>query len=379
MRSPIRKSHPVLKMLNGLIVDLPAPSNLSIWWNFGSLLGLCLIMQILTGLFLAMHYTAHVDLAFNSVIHITRDVSYGWLLRALHANGGSWFFICIYFHIGRGMYYGSYMAQHTWNIGVILLLLTMGTAFLGYVLPWGQMSFWGATVITNLLSAIPYIGKMLVEWVWGGFAIDNATLTRFFTLHFLLPFAIAGLTMLHLLFLHESGSNNPLGINSDGEKVPFHSYYSFKDLVGFVILISLLSFIVLFSPQLLTDPENFIPANPLVTPVHIQPEWYFLFAYAILRSIPNKLGGVLGLVGAIVILFILPITHQGKFRSLAFYPLNQILFWSLIGIFLILTWIGSCPVEAPYEQIGQVFTVLYFSYFIINPLVQLLWDNILDY
>jgi len=379
MRSPIRKIHPVLKIVNGALVDLPAPSNLSVWWNFGSLLGLCLIIQVLTGLFLAIHYTAHVDLAFNSVVHIRRDVSYGWLLRALHANGGSWFFICIYFHIGRGMYYGSYLYQHTWNIGVILLFLTIGTAFLGYVLPWGQISFWGATVITNLLSAVPYLGKILVEWVWGGFAVDNAALTRFFTLHFLLPFAIIGISVLHLLFLHERGSNNPLGLNSDGEKVPFHSYYSFKDLFGFIVLLSLLSFLVLFSPQLLTDPENFIPANPLVTPVHIQPEWYFLFAYAILRSIPNKLGGVIGLVAAIAILFILPLTHQGKFRSIAFYPINQVLFWTLVGIFLILTWIGACPVEAPYEQIGQVFTVLYFSYFLISPLAQIIWDKILDY
>lgn len=379
MRRPIRKVHPVLKVINGALIDLPAPRNLSIWWNFGSLLGLCLGIQIVTGLFLAIHYTAHVDLAFNSVIHITRDVTYGWLLRSIHANGGSWFFICIYFHIGRGMYYGSYLAQHTWNTGVILLFLTMATAFLGYVLPWGQISFWGATVITNLLSAIPYVGKIMVEWVWGGFAVDNATLTRFFALHFLLPFAIAGLVILHLLFLHETGSNNPLGLNRDGEKVPFHSYYSFKDLVGFLIMLFLLALLVLFSPQLLTDPENFIPANPLVTPVHIQPEWYFLFAYAILRSIPNKLGGVIGLVGSIAILFILPFSHLGKFRSLAFYPINQVLFWSLVGIFLVLTWIGSCPVEAPYEQVGQVFTALYFLYFVLRPLTQLLWDKILDY
>nr|ATZ70616.1 cytochrome b [Conus cuneolus] len=379
MRSPLRKVHPIFKVVNGAFVDLPAPSNLSIWWNFGSLLGLCLVIQIATGLFLAMHYTAHVDLAFSSVIHISRDVTYGWLLRALHANGASWFFICIYLHIGRGMYYSSYLQLHTWNIGVILLLLTMATAFLGYVLPWGQMSFWGATVITNLLSAVPYIGKMLVEWVWGGFAVDNATLTRFFALHFLLPFAIAGLAILHMLFLHETGSNNPLGLNSDGEKIPFHSYYTFKDLVGFIIVIYLLSMLALFSPQLLTDPENFIPANPLVTPVHIQPEWYFLFAYAILRSIPNKLGGVIGLAGSVLVLFILPFSHQAKFRSMAYYPVNQILFWTYIGIFFVLTWIGSCPVEAPYEQIGQVFTGLYFLYFILNPLVQKAWDNILDY
>nr|AHC94356.1 cytochrome b [Nerita versicolor] len=378
MHSPIRKHHPVFKMLNNSLIDLPAPMNLSIWWNFGSLLGLCLGVQIVTGLFLAMHYTAHIDLAFASVAHITRDVNYGWLLRALHANGASWFFICLYLHAGRGIYYGSYMNIHTWNIGVILMFLTMGTAFLGYVLPWGQMSFWGATVITNLLSAIPYLGTDLVQWVWGGFAVDNATLTRFFTLHFILPFAIAAFTVIHLLFLHETGSNNPLGINSDSDKIPFHSYYTFKDLVGFVLLLFLLTLLVLFSPQLLGDPENFIPANPLVTPVHIQPEWYFLFAYAILRSIPSKLGGVVALVLSIAILFILPFTHLGKFRSTAFYPVSQVLFWTLVGIFLVLTWIGARPVEAPYEFIGRVFTVLYFSYYIINPLAQLTWDKILD-
>lgn len=379
MRTPIRKTHPILKMVNGALVDLPAPSNLSVWWNFGSLLGLCLIIQILTGLFLAIHYTAHIDLAFSSVVHISRDVSYGWLLRALHANGASWFFICLYFHVGRGIYYGSYLYQHTWNIGVLLLFLVIGTAFLGYVLPWGQISFWGATVITNLLSAVPYIGKMLVEWVWGGFAVDNATLTRFYRIHFLLPFIVAAIRAIHLLFLHETGSNNPLGLRRDGDKVPFHSYYSFKDLVGFIVLLSMLSFLALFSPQLLTDPENFIPANPLVTPVHIQPEWYFLFAYAILRSIPNKLGGVIGLVSSIAILFLLPFTHSGKSRSLAFYPLNQILFWTFVGIFFVLTWIGACPVEAPYEQIGQVFTVLYFLYFILAPLAQKTWDSLLDF
>nr|BCI59307.1 cytochrome b [Nerita japonica] len=378
MHSPIRKHHPVLKMVNNSLIDLPAPMNLSIWWNFGSLLGLCLGVQIVTGLFLAMHYTAHIDLAFASVAHITRDVNYGWLLRALHANGASWFFICLYLHAGRGIYYGSYMNIHTWNIGVILMFLTMGTAFLGYVLPWGQMSFWGATVITNLLSAVPYLGPDLVQWVWGGFAVDNATLTRFFTLHFILPFAIAAFTVIHLLFLHETGSNNPLGINSDSDKIPFHSYYTFKDLVGFVVLLFLLTLLVLFSPQLLGDPENFIPANPLVTPIHIQPEWYFLFAYAILRSIPSKLGGVVALVLSIAILFILPFTHLGKFRSTAFYPVSQILFWTMVGIFLVLTWIGARPVEAPYEFIGRIFTVLYFSYYIINPLAQLTWDKILD-
>nr|YP_003934370.1 cytochrome b [Ceraesignum maximum]ADI79392.1 cytochrome b [Ceraesignum maximum] len=378
MRSPVRKSHPVLKLVNNALVDLPAPSNLSIWWNFGSLLGLCLGVQIVTGLFLAMHYTASVDLAFSSVVHITRDVNYGWLLRGLHANGASMFFICLYFHVGRGMYYGSYMYQHTWNIGVVLLLLVMGTAFLGYVLPWGQMSFWGATVITNLLSSIPYVGKMLVEWIWGGFAVDNAALTRFYALHFLLPFIITGLSILHLLFLHETGSNNPLGLNGDAEKVPFHAYYTFKDLVGFVLALMGLVTLVMFNPQLLGDPENFIPANPLVTPVHIQPEWYFLFAYAILRSIPNKLGGVIGLAAAVLILFTLPLTSGGQYRSLAFYPPGQVLFWMFVGVFFILTWVGSCPVESPYQEVGWVFTVLYFSYFVLAPLVRLWWDNVLS-
>nr|YP_010974604.1 cytochrome b [Pomacea aulanieri]WNR57057.1 cytochrome b [Pomacea aulanieri] len=379
MQSPLRKKHPVLKIMNDALVDLPAPSNLSIWWNFGSLLGLCLVIQILTGLFLAMHYIPHIDLAFKSVIHIMRDVNYGWVLRATHANSASFFFICLYFHVGRGLYYGSHSYKHTWNIGVILLLLTMGTAFLGYVLPWGQMSFWGATVITNLLSAIPYMGKGLVEWVWGGFAVDNATLTRFFSFHFLFPFLIAALTILHLLFLHETGSNNPLGLSSDSEKVPFHFYFTLKDVVGFIFLALTLLFIILFYPQVLTDPENFISANPLVTPVHIQPEWYFLFAYAILRSIPNKLGGVIALAVSVLILFLVPFLHAGKFRSLSFYPLNQIMFWSFVGIFMLLTWIGSCPVETPYEQIGQIFTTLYFLYFLALPLAQKLWDIVLNF
>lgn len=379
MQKPLRKNHPVLKIINGALIDLPAPSNLSIWWNFGSLLGLCLVIQILTGLFLAIHYVSHVELAFRSVIHIMRDVNYGWILRAIHANGASFFFICLYLHVGRGLYYSSYLYIHTWNIGVILLFLTIGTAFLGYVLPWGQISFWGATVITNLLSAIPYIGKRLVEWVWGGFAVDNATLTRFFAFHFLFPFIIAALTVLHLLFLHETGSNNPLGLNRDNEKVPFHFYFTLKDTVGFIFLILALLFITMFDPQILTDPENFIPANPLVTPVHIQPEWYFLFAYAILRSIPNKLGGVIALVVSVLVLFLTPFLHKGVFRSLCFYPLSQIIFWIFVRIFILLTWIGRCPVEAPYEQIGQILTIFYFLYFLLLPVTQKVWDTILDF
>nr|YP_009192126.1 cytochrome b [Granata lyrata]ALK03370.1 cytochrome b [Granata lyrata] len=378
MRSSIRKGHPVLKIINGSLVDLPAPVNLSVWWNFGSLLGLCLVIQIVTGLFLSMHYSSHVDMAFNSVAHISRDVNYGWLMRAIHANGASWFFVCMYLHIGRGLYYGSYLYVHTWNVGVILLILTMATAFLGYVLPWGQMSFWGATVITNLFSAVPYVGKGLVQWMWGGFSVDNATLVRFFSLHFLLPFVIVGMSALHLLFLHETGSNNPLGLVSDMDKVPFHAYHTFKDLVGFLAMVFLLGLLVLYNPYLLSDPDNFVPANPLVTPAHIQPEWYFLFAYAILRSIPNKLGGVVALAMSVVVLFIMPVTHGGKFRSNAFYPLNQILFWCFSCTLIILTWIGACVVEPPFEVIGRIFTVSYFAYFLVAPGARVVWDKLLN-
>nr|YP_010865927.1 cytochrome b [Sinopanorpa tincta]WGT92126.1 cytochrome b [Sinopanorpa tincta] len=378
MNKPIRSSHPLFKIANNTLVDLPAPSNISTWWNFGSLLGLCLIIQIITGLFLAMHYTAHIDLAFDSITHICRDVNYGWLLRTLHANGASFFFICLYLHVGRGMYYNSFLFTPTWMVGVILLFLVMGTAFMGYVLPWGQMSFWGATVITNLLSAIPYLGTELVQWLWGGFAVDNATLTRFFTFHFLLPFIVAAMTMIHLLFLHQTGSNNPLGMNSNLDKIPFHPYYTFKDLTGFFILLMILTILTLLNPYLLGDPDNFIPANPLVTPIHIQPEWYFLFAYAILRSIPNKFGGVIALALSIAILMILPFTHMSKFQGIQFYPLNQVLFWSMLIIVILLTWIGARPVEEPYVITGQILTVLYFSYYLINPLMSKSWDNLLN-
>nr|YP_010570200.1 cytochrome b [Anabropsis multispinula]UZF98257.1 cytochrome b [Anabropsis multispinula] len=378
MNKPMRISHPLLKIANNALMDLPAPSNISAWWNFGSLLGLCLIVQIVTGLFLAMHYVAHIDLAFTSVAHICRDVNYGWFLRTLHANGASFFFICLYLHVGRGMYYGSYNYLHTWMVGVIILFLVMATAFMGYVLPWGQMSFWGATVITNLLSAVPYLGTDLVQWVWGGFAVDNATLTRFFTFHFVLPFIVAAATMIHLLFLHQTGSNNPLGLNSDVDKIPFHPYFTFKDIIGVIITMMLLTLLTLFEPYLLGDPDNFTPANPLVTPIHIQPEWYFLFAYAILRSIPNKLGGVIALVLSIAILMILPFYNSNKFRGMQFYPINQILFWSMTSIIILLTWIGARPVEDPYILTSQLLTVLYFSYYLLNPMIFKLWDNLIE-
>lgn len=378
MNKPLRTSHPLFKIANNALVDLPAPINISAWWNFGSLLGLCLIIQILTGLFLAIHYTADVNIAFNRVNHICRDVNYGWLLRTIHANGASFFFICIYLHVGRGIYYGSYLFTPTWIIGVIILFLVIGTAFIGYVLPWGQISFWGATVITNLLSAVPYLGLDLVQWIWGGFAVDNATLTRFFTFHFILPFIVLAITIIHLLFLHQTGSNNPIGLNSNTDKIPFHPYFTYKDIVGFIIIIFLLISLILINPNLLGDPDNFIPANPLVTPAHIQPEWYFLFAYAILRSIPNKLGGVIALVLSIAILIILPFYNLRKFRGIQFYPINQILFWIIVVTVILLTWIGARPVEEPYVLIGQILTVIYFLYYLINPLVNKWWDNLLN-
>jgi len=377
MFKPLRTTHPAIKIINGSLIDLPAPVNISIWWNYGSLLGLCLIIQTATGLFLSIHYVSDVEIAFSSVAHISRDVNYGWLIRASHANGASIFFLFLYLHTGRGLYYNSFLIKETWNIGVIILVLTIAAAFTGYVLPWGQIRFWGATVITRIFSVIPYIGQILVEWIWGGFAVDNATLNRFFSFHFLIPFILIGASAAHILFLHQTGSNNPIGLNSDSDRIPFHLYYSIKDILGYVIALLLFSILVLYAPNFFTDPDNFLNANPLVTPIHIQPEWYFLWLYAILRSVPNKLGGAVALAIALIILILPPFTFFRNKVGSRFNPTTQILFWCISSSWLILTWIGSCPVEEPYVIIGQLATTIYFTYFIINPLITIIWDSLI--
>lgn len=341
-------------------MDLPSPSRLTYFWNFGSFLGIFLFFQILTGLFLAMQFSGSIILSFDRVIHIIRDVNYGWLIRVGHANGARFFFLFIYIHIGRGLYYGSYRFNKTWLRGVTILLLSMATAFLGYVLPWGQISFWAATVITNLLSAIPYVGVIIVEWVWGGFSVGNPTLTRFFAFHFILPFIILFIVILHLLFLHETGSGNPIGLRRNFDKVRFHPYFRIKDIYGLIVVFVLFMYICLETPCIFIDVENFIPSNPMVTPVHIQPEWYFLFAYTILRSISRKIGGVVALLMSILILYFLPLFLKHNFRSTIFYPLLKVLFWYFVVNWILLTWIGACEVDYPYIQIGILFRFLYF-------------------
>jgi ubiquinol-cytochrome c reductase cytochrome b subunit len=378
----LAKKHPVLSILNTFLVDSPLPTNINYLWSFGSILGLCFVVQLVTGILLAMHYTPHVDLAFISVEHIMRDVNYGWLLRYVHANGASMFFMMVYIHIARGLYYGSYThpRELLWSVGVIIFLIMIGTAFLGYVLPWGQMSFWAATVITNMLSAIPWIGVDFVQLVWGGFSVDNATLNRFFSLHYLLPFLLAALIAVHFIGLHEHASNNPLGVNSNIDKVPFHPYFTYKDLVAWIIFFMFFGYFVFFEPNLLGHPDNYIPANPLVTPAHIVPEWYFLPFYAILRSIPNKLGGVIAMVAAILILLVLPFVHTSYVRSSSFRPIQKKIFWFFVADVLILGWIGGQPVEDPYVIVGQVCTIFYFSYFIIlTPVIGYIENILIKY
>nr|QBZ38197.1 cytochrome b [Stenocranus matsumurai] len=370
MKISIRK----MSFLNKFLIDLPSPINISYWWNLGSILGLCLMIQIVSGVFLSMHYSSNVNFAFESIIHISRNVNFGWMLRMIHANGASLFFFIMFMHTGRGIYYGSFMKKKVWISGTLIMLILMATAFLGYVLPWGQMSFWGATVITNLMSAIPYMGQDLVTWVWGGFSVDNPTLTRFFSLHFILPFILIFMIVMHLIFLHESGSSNPLGLKNKVDKIPFHPFFSIKDIYGFILIMFIFSIILFKTPFLFNDPENFSPANPMVTPPHIQPEWYFLFAYAILRSIPNKLGGVVALVSSILIILTLPLLTKQKFKGSNMYLTKKILFWMFVCSFIMLTWIGAKPVEDPYIVTGQVLTIFYFLYFLMTPI----YTKILD-
>jgi ubiquinol-cytochrome c reductase cytochrome b subunit len=372
----------LLSFIDSHIISYPTPVNLNYFWSFGSSAGLCLVMQILTGVFLAMHYTPQIDLAFNSVEHIMRDVNNGWLIRYIHANGASIFFIVVYSHIFRGLYFGSYIypRDKLWISGVFIFLLMMATAFMGYVLPWGQMSFWGATVITNLFSAIPVIGKTVVEWLWGGFSVNNATLNRFLSLHYLMPFLIAGLTLIHLSFLHTEGSNNPLGINFNIETISFYPYFYVKDLFSFLVLILFLSFFLFFSPNALGHPDNYIVANSLVTPPHIVPEWYFLPFYAVLRSIPNKLGGVVAMVCAILVLILLPYINISKIRSPKFRPLFSFIYWFLVFDFLLLGWVGQKPVEDPYILIGLLATLLYFGIILIGfPLIGFIENRTVKY
>nr|YP_010460101.1 cytochrome b [Lycosa shansia]UUC05148.1 cytochrome b [Lycosa shansia] len=370
----LRKSNKLIIILNNSLLDLASPSSLSYFWNFGSLLGLFLMIQIISGLFLSFHFSSDVNLSFSSIIHMMRDVNYGWLFRVIHANGASMFFLLMYIHIGRGLYYGSYRFDKVWLSGVSILLLSMATAFLGYVLPWGQMSFWAATVITNLLSAIPYIGMMLVEWMWGGFAVGNPTLTRFFAFHFLFPFLILFFVILHLFFLHEKGSSNPLGMSSIYDKIFFYPYYSIKDIYGFSFFFCFFLFICFLFPYIFMDVENFITSNPLVTPIHIQPEWYFLFAYAILRSVSSKIGGVIALMMSVIILYFLPFFLKHRFRSTLFYYLMKFLFWIFLVNWMLLTWIGACVVEYPYMMLGMIFSVLYFMMFILFWMVYKMQD-----
>lgn len=373
----LTKTHPVVKIPAHALIDLPSPSSISSWWNFGSLLGLCLSIQLISGLFLAMFYSRFIPVAFECVGEIEQGVNLGWLLRIIHANGASFFFFCLYFHAGRGIYYNSFTYTATWGIGVIILLITIAAAFLGYVLPWGQISFWGTSVITNLLSAIPYVGNDMVIWLWGGYAVGAPTLTRFFAFHFIIPFIITALAVVHLLFLHQTGSNNPLGSPRNYSKISFQPYFSTKDLFGVFVLFLCLSYILRADPLLLGDPENFITANPLVTPIHIQPEWYFLFAYAILRSIPNKLGGVIALAIAILILLVLVLYPKFRFKRTRFYPLRKIYFWFLVVTVVLLTWIGARPVEEPYIFTGQVLTVFYFRFYLFQLYLIKLWDKLL--
>ena len=368
---------PIFSSIRHSLIDYPTPRNLNYWWNFGSLAGFFLVLQIITGVVLAMHYNPSVEGAFASIEHIMRDVNYGWLIRYVHMNGGSFFFVVVYIHIFRGLYYGSYKSPREllWWLGLIILLLMMATSFMGYVLPWGQMSFWGATVITNLFSAIPGIGSSIVSWLWGGFSVDNALLTRFYALHYLFPFLIVGVVILHIIALHTHGSNNPLGIDRSGPKdsISFHPYYTIKDLFGLSFVLTIFFLVVFYAPNYLGHPDNYIPADQLRTPSHIVPEWYFLPFYAILRAIPDKLVGVIAMVSSIMILFLLPWLDTSKVRSATFRPIYKKIYWFLVIDVVVLTWVGANPPEGNFILIGRVATIYYFTHILVlMPLIGLI-------
>lgn len=369
MTIPTYKKDPLQRVINSTLVQLPAPANLTTLWNMGSLLSICLVIQIITGILLASAYRPSIRAAFYLVSQIVEDSDKGWLIRYIHANGASLFFICIYVHVGRGLYYNSFSIKHTWIAGVTILILTIAAAFIGYVLPVNQISFWGASVITNLFSEVPYIGPQLVKTIWGGPSVDNPTVVRFFTFHFIIPFIIAAFVIIHITYLHTTGSSNNIGVPAHN-KLIFHPYFSTKDLIGLIIVIFFFSYICLYHPLALGDDENFVEADPSVTPHHIQPEWYFLFAYAILRSIPNKLGGVIALAMSIIVLYSLPFTRNiFKVKRFSILPISKLLFWLFCCCVVLLSWIGARPVEDPYVIVGQILTILYFSYFIIRPLI----------
>ena len=377
LMTPLRKKHEILEIASSSLTDLPAPINISIWWNYGSLLSLFLMLQVITGILLSIHYSSHTELAFKSLIHIRRDVNWGWALHNIHINGASIFILFIYIHMARGIFYGSFNIAKTWNTGIMIFILAIVTAFIGYVLPWGQIRYWGATVITNIFSAIPYLGDELVKWLWGRFTVANPTLNRFFIIHFILPFSMLLLITLHFIFLHSSGSSNPLGINSNSDRISFHQYFRTKDIIGFILYITIFLLISILTPNYLNDPENFIEADPLITPTHIQPEWYFLWLYAILRSIPNKLGGVVALLLAIFIIFTLPVIHPQYKLPSSYYPFSKLLFFFIIRAILILRWIGTCPVDSPFIIIGQLSRLLYFIYFLFAPYLLNIWNRLL--
>nr|YP_011008060.1 apocytochrome B [Desmarestia aculeata]WBP69926.1 apocytochrome B [Desmarestia aculeata] len=360
----------IISWVDSHIIDYPTAMNLNYNWSFGSSAGFCLAIQILSGAFLAMHYASETHYAFSSVEHIMRDVKSGWLIRYMHANGASFFFIVVYAHIFRGLYYGSYMEprQQLWWSGGVIYVLMMATAFIGYVLPWGQMSFWGATVITSLFSIVPVVGKEVVMWIWGGFTVGNPTLNRFYSLHYILPFIIAGLVFVHLGLLHKDGSNNPLGIKTKTANINFYPYIYVKDLVGFFVLVFVLSVVIFYFPNSLGDPDNYLEADPYGTPAHIVPEWYFLPFYAILRVIPNKVGGILTMGGAIAIIFIYPLLNTSILRSGNFRPVYAVVFWAFVADFCLLAWSGTTPVDDYFKIIGAVVSIGYFSFFVFGGL-----------